>query len=176
MSSTTSLKNLVNTVKGRHGYLNLLVNNAGVALNLLPPLPTPQAGNIRSLQDALLRTGTRQDFAKSMDVNCTAAYYCTVLFLELLDAGNRRGNVKGVTSQVITVASGGGFRRDDKVFSVSYTVSKTAAIHLGKMLANFLKDWQIRSNVIAPGIFPSGASGNLLCACLLTHAWARRDD
>ena len=78
--------------------------------------------------------------------------------LELLDAGNRRGNMRGCTSQVLTVSSLGGFRRDERNFSVSYTLSKAAAIHLGKMLAHFLKDWQIRSNVIAPGIFPSGMS------------------
>lgn len=63
--------------------------------------------------------------------------------------------MKGLTSQVITISSGGGFRKDESVFSVSYTLSKAATTHLGKMLAHFLKDWQIRSNVIAPGIFPS---------------------
>ena len=125
-------------------------------------LPTPQTGTIGEFAAALLNAGPRTDFDASFDINTTAAFYNTVLFLELLDAGNKRGNMKGVTSQVITIASGGGYRRDDKVFSVPYTLSKAAAIHLGKLLANYLKDWQIRSNVIAPGIFPSGAS-RLLC-------------
>ncbi|PSR72016.1 hypothetical protein PHLCEN_2v12120 [Hermanssonia centrifuga] len=155
ISSPKSLQSLANTVKARHGYLNLLVNNAGVALNLLPKLPTPKTGDIKSFQRALLNAGTPQDFATTFNVNTTAAYYCSVLFLDLLDAGNRRGNMRGVSSQVITIASGGGYRRDDKVFSVSYTLSKAAAIHLGKLLANFFKDWQIRSNVICPGVFPS---------------------
>lgn len=145
----------MDTVKGQHGYLNLLVNNAGVALNRLPKLPTPQTGDIKTLQEILL-TGPREDYAKTFDINVTAAFYCSIQFLELLDAGNKRGNMPGVTSQIITLSSSGGFRRDDKVFTVSYTLSKGAAIHLGKLLANFLKDWDIRSNVIAPGIFPSG--------------------
>lgn len=167
VSSSESIHALVSTVKKRHGYLNLLVNNAGVALNQLPKLPTPQTGDIRSLQAALL-TGQREDYATTFDVNVTAAFYCSVQFLELLDAGNKRGNIKGVSSQIITVASGGGFRRDGKVFTVSYTLSKAAAIHLGKLLANFLKDWDIRSNVICPGVFPSGGCsskflGSLMC-------------
>lgn len=145
----------MDTVKGQHGYLNLLVNNAGVALNRLPTLPTPQTGDIKTLQEILL-TGPREDYAKTFDINVTAAFYCSIQFLELLDAGNKRGNMPGVTSQIITLSSSGGFRRDDKVFTVSYTLSKGAAIHLGKLLANFLKDWDIRSNVIAPGVFPSG--------------------
>ena len=120
-------------------------------------VPGPESGDIKALQSVLLNAGSREDFARTFDVNVTAAYYVTVQFLELLDAGNKRGNVPGVTSQVITVASLGGLRRDEKVFTVSYTLSKAAAIHLGKFLGNMLKDWQIRSNVIAPGVFPSGA-------------------
>ena len=153
------MQQLVDTVKKRHGYLNLLVNNAGVALGVFKQkLPTPQTGTIGEFAAALLDASPRPAFDESFDINTTAAFYNTVLFLELLDAGNKRGNMKGVTSQVITIASGGGYRRDDKVFSVPYTLSKAAAIHLGKLLANYLKDWQIRSNVIAPGIFPSGTS------------------
>ena len=156
VASVSSIEALVNTVKERHGYLNLLVNNAGVALNMLPrSLPRPPNADITELQQALL-PGTHDDFAMAFNVHTTAAYYCSVYFLELLDAGNKRGNAPpGVTSQIITIASGGGFRKDDTVFSVSYTLSKAAAIHLGKLLAGFLKDWQIRSNVICPGIFPS---------------------
>ena len=122
---------------------------------MLPKIPRPPEANITELQQVML-VGTPDDFATSFSVNTTAAYYCSVLFLELLDAGNKRGNAPpGVTSQIITIASGGGFRKDDGVFSVSYTLSKAAAIQLGKLLAGFLKDWHIRSNVICPGIFPS---------------------
>lgn len=157
MSDIDSVQSLVDTIKARHGYINLLVNNAGVAYNLLPKLPNPETGDIKAFQQVLLQAGSRTEFAYTMEMNVSAQYYCTLLFLELLDAGNKRDNMHGVTSQIITVASGGGFRQDDKIFSVSYTLSKGAAIHLGKLLAHFLKDWQIRSNVIAPGIFPSGA-------------------
>ena len=147
---------------------------------MLPNLPTPATGTIDDLAKAML-PGTEEEFASAFAVNCTAAYYASVLFLPLLEEGNRRRwarahpevakasvNGNGIasfsgkereanpTSHIITVASGGGFRKDDHVFSVSYTLSKAAAIHLGKLLAGFLKDWQIRSNVVCPGFFPSG--------------------
>ena len=144
-------------VRRRHGYVNVLVNNAGLATNFLPKLPGPGEADIKKYQDLLWNAGTPAEFSAAFDVNVNAVWYSSVAFLDLLDAGNKRGNTPGVTSQIVTVASGGGFRKDDKVFSVPYTLSKSAATHLGKMLAHFLKDWQIRSNIIAPGIFPSGA-------------------
>lgn len=130
---------------------------------MLPPLPFPsstkgdqnQENNIKEYQSLLWNAGTPQQFSEVFEVNTQGVWYTTVAFLELLDLGNRIGNVKGVSSQVITISSGGAYRKDDKVFSVSYTLSKAATTHLGKMLAHFLKDWQIRSNVVAPGIFPS---------------------
>ncbi|TBU25518.1 NAD-P-binding protein [Dichomitus squalens] len=150
-----SMRAVAQTIRERHGFINLLVNNAGLARNFLPKLPGPGEVDMKKYQELLWNAGTPQDFADSFDVNVSAVWYNTVCFLDLLDAGNKRGNMPGVTSQILTVSSGGAFRKDDKVFSVSYTLSKSAATHLGKMLAYFLKDWQIRSNVIAPGIFPS---------------------
>ena len=111
---------------------------------------------VKKYQELLWNAGSPQDFSGAFEVNVAAVWYTAVCFLDLLDAGNKRGNTPGVTSQILTVSSGGAFRKDDKVFSVPYTLSKSAATHLGKMLAHFLKDWQIRSNIIAPGIFPSG--------------------
>lgn len=60
------------------------------------------------------------------------------------------------TSQVITISSSGAFRIDARVLSVSYTMAKSATTHLGRLLANLLADWGIRSNVLCPGVFPSG--------------------
>ncbi|KAI0076750.1 NAD-P-binding protein [Panus rudis PR-1116 ss-1] len=162
ITSRESLIGLVESIKARHGFINLLVNNAGVAFNILPKLPTPDQADIRTYQRILWNNGTPEDFAKTFEVNTSAIWYTTIAFLELLDAGNRRGNMRGVTSQVISVTSGGAYRKDDKVFSMSYTLSKAAATHLGKMLAHFLKDWNIRSNVIAPGIFPSVMTSGLI--------------
>jgi len=152
-----ALRGVVDTVKAKHGFVNLLVNNAGIARNQIPqPIPKPATAgdDITKLQDALWNAGTSEDWADTFRVNTTAVYYTTVAFLELLHEGNKRGNARG-WSQVIMVSSGITFRKDDQVGSLSYMLSKSAVTHLGKTLAHFFKDWKIRSNVIAPGFFPS---------------------
>lgn len=119
-----------------------------------PPEP---ADDIKAFQKKLWEAGTKEEFNKTFEVNVTAVYYTTVAFMDLLDAGNKRAaSPDEPTSQVITVSSIGGLRRDDKVFSLSYSASKAAVMQLAKILVNTLKRWKIRSNIIAPGMYPSG--------------------
>ena len=214
---------MTQTIKSRHGYIDLLINNAGIARNLLPPhLPSPlddtdfpreeTVPSIKSFQDILWNTGGPVGFTETFETNVTAVYFTTVAFLELLHFGNlRRGalppklvtkpsnslngatgedglhrapastesptpyyslppspgglplSVDGLaasspvasvkrlpppTSQVITVSSSGSFRVDARILSISYTLAKHACTHLGKLLANLLADWNIRSNVL----------------------------
>ncbi|KIJ62670.1 hypothetical protein HYDPIDRAFT_94295 [Hydnomerulius pinastri MD-312] len=179
ITSRESLLTMVQTVKARHGFIDLLVNNAGIARNLLPPrLPSPldetdisteeSTPSIKQYQDVLWNTGGPIGFAETFETNVTAIYYTTVAFLELLHLGNlRRGALPPLlasnaltslprpTSQVITVSSSGSFRVDARVLSISYTLAKHACTHLGKLLANLLADWNIRSNVLCPGVWPS---------------------
>lgn len=106
--------------------------------------------------------------------NTTAIITVSATFLPLLDAGNaRRGWVRGRrthqkrapdatdydasderTSQIITVSSISAFNRQVTV-GFAYTASKAGSVQLGKSLAHLLAPWGIRSNVIAPGRFPS---------------------
>lgn len=186
------LLSVVEVVRARHGYLDLLINNAGIARNLfLHPLPlpgdisevahsthppsppsSPIAGpstpSIKAFQNVLWDTGSPEDFAETFATNVTAVYYATVAFLDLLHQGNMRrrrlefpGATPGLprppyqTSQVLSVSSSGSFRIDARVLSVSYTLSKIACTHLGKLMANILAPWGIRSNVLAPGVWPT---------------------
>ncbi|KAL0574191.1 hypothetical protein V5O48_007757 [Marasmius crinis-equi] len=185
-----SLLEIVEVIKDRHGYIDLLVNNAGVARNLYPhPLPSPsqessphesipspppspscsqKAPSIRSFQAALWDSGSPEDFSDTFATNVTAVYYTTVAFLDLLHQGNVRKQpidlnpLDGTpplpthTSQVLSISSSGSFRVDPKILSMSYTLSKVACTHLGKCMANLLAPWGIRSNVLAPGVWPSG--------------------
>ena len=140
-------------IEAEQGYINLLINNAGIMVNFLPrQLPK----NIKDLQSALWNAGTTEEFDNTFKINVRAPYYTTVAFLHLLHEGNQRTASRGLTSQVITISSLAGFRRDSEPTSVSYFTSKAAATHLGKLLTSVLRDHDIRSNVICPGIFPTG--------------------
>ena len=181
---------VVETVKARHGYIDLLINNAGIARNLLPhPLPSPfhdsqivrppsppasplrtsSTPSIKAFQNVLWDTGSPEDFAESFATNVTAVYYTTVAFLDLLHQGNIRrrrldfpmnqvspSRPPHHTSQVLSISSSGSFRLDPRILSLSYTLAKSACTHLGKLLANLLAPWGIRSNVLAPGVWPTG--------------------
>ncbi|KAF9485810.1 NAD(P)-binding protein [Pholiota conissans] len=180
---------IVEVVRNRHGYVDLLVNNAAIARNLYPhPLPSPDDGSdassplsppaspkaeasipsIKAFQSVLWDTGSIEEFAESFATNVTAVYYTTIAFLDLLHEGNvRRQRLAGPvdsnshlrppyhTSQVLSVSSSGSFRLDSQVLSPSYTLSKGACTQLGKLLANLLAPWGIRSNVLAPGVWPT---------------------
>lgn len=125
-------------------------------LGAQPKLPSPKDVDIKAYQELLWNAENLDTFGQSFKVNVAGVWFTTVAFLELLHLGNEHSKPKGTTSQVITISSLASFRKDSNVFSLSYTLSKAAVTHLGKMIAHYLKDWQIRSNVIAPGLFPSG--------------------
>jgi NAD(P)-dependent dehydrogenase (short-subunit alcohol dehydrogenase family) len=193
VTNRESLLHLVEAVRARHGYIDLLINNAGIARNLYshplpspmqessvdgPPSPpasppsSPTMPSIKAFQSALWDTGSPEDFAETFATNVTAVYYTTVAFLDLLHQGNVRQQRHELpsslasssaiprppyhSSQVLSVSSSGSFRLDSKIVSASYTLSKNACTHLGKLLANLLAPWGIRSNVLAPGVWPSG--------------------
>lgn len=191
------LLTLVDTIRARHGYIDLLINNAGIARNLYShPLPSPvgeievqeppsppdssptgsPTPSIKVFQKALWNAGSPEDFAETFATNVTAVYYTTVAFLDLLHQGNirqRRATPSSPVvsssaiprpphraSQVVSVSSSGSFRLDARILSPSYTLSKSACTHLGKLLGNLLSPWGIRSNVLAPGVWPTDMTTN----------------
>ncbi|KZT37285.1 NAD(P)-binding protein [Sistotremastrum suecicum HHB10207 ss-3] len=159
ITSKTDLLRIVSTIKSQTGYINLLVNNSGTLgpqYKLLPKATAGSGKSIEELQELLWNNGSAEQFTDVFHVNVTGIWFSTVAFLGLLDAGNKPGNaLEGTTSQVVTVSSIAAFRRDKTPFSAAYSASKAAATHLGKILATLLADYDIRSNIIAPGIYPT---------------------
>lgn len=103
-----------------------------------------------------------EDFTQTYAINTTGVYYTTLAFLELLDAGNKKGNMgPDWRSQVVATSSIGGFSRL-RGASFAYNSSKAAVTHMMKMLATAFVPYRIRCNVLAPGIFPSDLAGGMM--------------
>ena len=134
-------------VERETGYINLLVANAGIM--------GPQVGglkkdaSVRELQEFLWNWDAGE-FSRTYEVNNTAVFFTAVAFLGLLDKGNQKGNVEGVSSQIIVTASIAGLLRI-VITGFAYVTSKAAAVSMTKALATVLAPHGIRANAIAPG-------------------------
>ncbi|SPQ26859.1 e6bdad27-c5aa-431f-b837-c7bc8fb3779a [Thermothielavioides terrestris] len=152
VTSKVSLESIVSVVETDAGLLNLLVCNAGVGG---PQVRAPVPGETtleewREMQMA----GSFEDFTNTFRVNSTSVWFTAMAFLKLLDAGNRKGNLPGVSSQVVVTSSIAGFNKAAPG-GWAYGPSKAAATHIAKMLSVVLPTWGIRANCICPGLFPS---------------------
>lgn len=155
-------------VKKEVGYIDVLINNAGVSGPNHADLY--EASNIADVQASMLKDP--QGWDTTWRTNTSAVIGVSAAFLLLLDEGNkRRGWVHGKrqvqqraegadydksderTSQIITTCSIAAFNRMVTA-GLAYTASKAGAVMMGKSMAQFLAPWGIRSNMVAPGRFP----------------------
>lgn len=157
VSDKESLSKVVDQVRKEQGYVNLLFANAGVSgprdRSKLGELSSGKP-SIKDFQKAMWEPSA-DDYTKALHVNCTGVYYTTIAFLDLLEAGNKKGNL-AQDSQVIVTSSVAGFSRY-LASSFAYSTSKAAVNHLVKMLATIFAQngFHIRANLIAPGLYPS---------------------
>jgi NAD(P)-dependent dehydrogenase (short-subunit alcohol dehydrogenase family) len=162
VTSQESLLKMAAQVESETGYVNLIIANAGIMgprpLKVAPGIPLPSVSEYRA---HALKT-PMEDFTQTYAVNATGVYYTALAFLTLLDAGNTKGNLgAAVRSQIIATSSIGGFSRLAGA-SFAYNSSKAAVTHMMKMLATSLAQYRIRCNVLAPGIFPSDLTTNII--------------
>ncbi|KAI0133494.1 hypothetical protein BJ170DRAFT_606476 [Xylariales sp. AK1849] len=159
VTSKDSLKSVADTVRQEVGYLNLVVCNSGISG---PQTPRPTADAKLTLEEfAQVNFDVpMEDYTKTFAVNTSAVWYTAMAFLTLLDAGNKKGNVFQ-KSQVIATSSIGGFNKAN-TGGFAYGQSKAACTHLIKHLATALPKWDIRANVICPGLFPSEMSAPII--------------
>jgi NAD(P)-dependent dehydrogenase (short-subunit alcohol dehydrogenase family) len=163
VTSKDSLAALAKQIEQETGYVNLVVCNSGIMGPIHAALPigaiplggTP--GQMTELDDAheLLWNDTYDDWAKTFETNLTGAWFTSIAFLKLLDAGNKRVADKGVyaaKSQIVVISSTDGFLRHG-LFSFAYSASKAALTHLAKSMAtNFIR-WGIRTVCIDISLF-----------------------
>lgn len=145
-----SIRALVGKIEFDRGYINLLINNAGICFNMIPTkLPT----DIRELQAALVSLGHRKNSQNQYQSAILYSHCIPVPFTQRKQTQYPSRNHQ----QLITISSIVGRRRDVHVPRFSYGASKAAAIHLAKSFTNLLNPHQIRSNTICPGLFRSNA-------------------
>ncbi|KAI7086648.1 hypothetical protein KC356_g4849 [Hortaea werneckii] len=157
--STTShddLQKVVDQITQETGYIDLLVNNAGMTtFDSSPnarPMPTAQS-SVSEVRDYFFNYRPQQVWTDTLETNVGAIFTTSMAFLELLDAGNKRRTKGAPTSQIVTIGSVGGLNRFTTSFI--YNASKAGAHHLMKNLGSFFVPFDIRCNVIAPGWFPT---------------------
>jgi NAD(P)-dependent dehydrogenase (short-subunit alcohol dehydrogenase family) len=90
------------------------------------------------------------EYAEPFMVNTVGIWYTVLAFARLLQAGNRRANMKSLTSQIIITSSISAYNRSPPGFR-AYSQSKAAVTAVAKQLAQALPRWGIRVNVFAPG-------------------------
>ncbi|RFU24709.1 hypothetical protein B7463_g11625, partial [Scytalidium lignicola] len=158
VTSREEIANIVDIIKKETGYINVLVANSGV----LGPQAKPAIRDATSIEEVqkAFEAADFKDYADTFAVNTVSVWYNIVAFLGLLDAGNKKGNVIQ-KSQVIATSSIGGFNRSTPG-GFAYGQSKAATTHMMKQLATNLVPFSIRSNVIAPGLFPSELAAGII--------------
>jgi len=164
VTEKSSLSSAAERVKSEVGYVNLLVVNSGVVGPNMEGLP--ESPSIQQLQEHMW-SWESENLNKVYALNNTAAFFTTVAFLELLDAGNAADKGPDYQSQILFTASLAGLARK-LTTGVAYATSKAACVHLAKSMSTFLAGHRIRSNALCPGIFPSKCSRpSLRCRSVL---------
>lgn len=123
---------LIDTAVDRFGRVDVLVNNAGVAL----------AG--KAIDEPL------DQFRRVLELNLTAMFHLSQL--------SARSMIEGDGGSIINVASMFGLVSSWPAPNSSYTASKGAVVNLTRELGCQWARHGVRVNAIAPGFFPSEAT------------------
>ncbi|KAM0326567.1 hypothetical protein ACHAQA_006436 [Verticillium albo-atrum] len=159
VTSKESLTSAAEVILADTGYINLLICNAGISGPQTHRLSSEDQTSVTDFARANLDV-PMEDYTRTFEANAVAVWYTAMAFLGLLDAGNRKGNVRQ-KSQVVATTSIAGFNKVNTA-GFAYSQSKAACTHLMKSLAVALPRWDIRANMICPGLYPSEISGPII--------------
>ncbi|KAI1396982.1 NAD(P)-binding protein [Hypoxylon fuscum] len=155
ITSKDSIKSVVAEITQKEGWLNVLVNNAGIFIDR--PAAQPHDGP-EAFSEAMLAEDGEGNWQRTFNTNCTAQYFVTAAFLPLL-AKAATGPV-GKVGCVINNTSVSGRLRMSQRCQFSYNVSKGALSHLTRQMAYEFNhaNINVRVNDLALGYFPSEMS------------------
>ncbi|KAM0575029.1 hypothetical protein ACHAP9_001046 [Verticillium nonalfalfae] len=107
VTNKKDLERAVEELTAAHGFVNVVIANSGITGPGLEGLPANPS--LSQFREKLWSTSS-DEFTNTFAVNNTGVFNTVAAFLELLDAGNKRGNVQQ-RSQVIATASVASFNR-----------------------------------------------------------------
>jgi NAD(P)-dependent dehydrogenase (short-subunit alcohol dehydrogenase family) len=159
VTSKQSLQQCFEKVKAQVDHIDVLVANSGISGPSVPTLDKDQKPvSIEELTQNMWKPEP-EEVNSTYAVNLTGIHFTIAAFLPLLDAANKKRPAPTKDNftprpQIITTGSIGGYNRKP-LGNFSYGPSKSAVIHLTKQLATSLVPYDIRANVIAPGLYYS---------------------
>lgn len=138
VSNEESVKNAVNMVKERYGKIDVLFNNAGVAM----------LGTVETLSD--------EDWDKAINVNLKGIIYMSKHVVPIMKEKNY--------GRIINTASVNAFLADKpmSLWRHSYNMTKAGVIGLTKGMAASYTQFGITTNAVCPGLFESEMTADTL--------------
>ncbi len=139
LSTADGIAALVDEIRRHENRLDILVNNAGATWG--EPIESfPEHG-----------------WDKIMDINVKSPFFLTQALLPLLEKAGSADD----PARIIMVGSIDGLNVN-RLPTFSYGPSKAAVHHLARTLASHLADRHITANAIAPGLFPSKMTAQVM--------------
>lgn len=160
VTSKDSLQQCVAKVKEQVDAVDVLVANSGISG---PPVQTVDAKQQPVSFEQLAENmwaPEQEAVTKTYAVNLTGVHFTVAAFLPLLNEANKKRPQPPTAEnfkprpQIITTASIGAYNRKP-LGNYSYPASKAGVVHFSKQLATTLVPYDIRVNVIAPGLYYS---------------------
>ncbi|KAL7411664.1 hypothetical protein BDY24DRAFT_416893 [Mrakia frigida] len=156
ITSKEGIEAIFKVISEKTDHVDVLINNAGIVKAIpLAQDPSDVEETVEKLMDSSF-----QDFADVNQVNVTAPYFVTIRFLPLL--------VKSKSSPVVLFNASSAAHLITTPNGAIYPTSKSAALHMSRILAARLIPFNVRVNSFLLGLFQSPLTGDLT-----TQAWAQ---
>ena len=133
VTETASVEGLFGAVIERHGRVDVLVNNAGIA------------------RDQLVLRMKREDWDEVLRTNLTGAFTCVQAVLKPM-VKQRSGRIVNISSVVGQMGNAG---------QANYAASKAGLIGFSKALAREVASRNVTVNVVAPGLIETDMTKSL---------------
>lgn len=131
VTSKESLTSIASQIEKEQGFINVLFANSGIIGVELQKLglPKDRKPTIKEFTEANWKP-SMEDFSQAYHVNVTGVFYTCLAFLQLLDEGNKKGNVEQKSNIIVTSSIAGFSRKVAAGFA--YSTSKAGTTHLVK--------------------------------------------